>query len=307
MKQSIFKTLFVALALVLALPAMAEMKNVKVEETKGEKVTSNELQRIHAAVLEGLANMPYVNILDKTNDGAEADLIFNCTVDSMVTYVKDPKAEKREWITEISMKGTIRPADGEGYPMGKDLHMYSTMVLASYPTADAAKQSAFEWMPERVERAFWPLFAIRGKFLSVEEVKKDKAERVSVEVGTIKGAKEGQDFDVYPPDPMLKDKAGRPVENKAIGKVKVEDLGDDISVCKVKGGGDKIQAAYNATPEGLTVMSKGPSKGLIKDSKYKAQVVAENIYYYSKIIEETAKAGSDAYNSAKDFHKEVFK
>ncbi len=301
MKHLSFKTLVAAIALLGAVSLSAQKKNVLVHQLTGNNVNKADIERIHARVVEGLSKLPTINVLDASNDGAEADLYFKCHIDSICVYPKKGSDGKTTYTTEFNMSADVFDAKTDQPTYSTAITVYNSMLLTSFTDKKLSAQSALDWVPEKIERGVWKAFAIKGQLLSIEETKKDKASVVSVALGTQHGAAAKQGFDVYLPDPKIVDKKGNLKENKPIGKIKVQDLGDEISVCKVNGGGDKIYAAYQENPEQLTVLSKGPSHGLINDGKWYGQVSAE----YAFIIGQTVNAVMETVGAGVELGKEV--
>lgn len=305
MKSMKFKVLLASIALISAMAVTAQKKNVLVKPTTSSVVGSNTIAKIHSAVVEGLTNLPTVNILDSSNDGAEADLTFECLIDSVCMYPSKQSDGTYNYTAEIWLSTNVKDAATGELTYGKSFAAYSSMVLTSHKSEAAANESALSWVPEKVERNVWKAFAIKGQLLTVEETKKDKATVVSVSLGEQHGAAAKQGYDVYLPDSKFVDANGVQKANKPIGKVKVQDLGDEVSVCKVDKGGDKIYAYYQEDPEQLTVYSKGPSKGLIGDGKYVAQTGAEYIWEANKVGKMIGSMVNDVKGTVKDV-KEIF-
>lgn len=308
MKCINFKPLLTAIALISVLTVSAQKKNVLVKPTESDNVSANDIEKVHARIIEGLSNLPTINLLDSSNDGAEADYIFQCTIDSISFYPLKQTDGSNKYNAEVWMSTSVSDAETNKVEFEQKVVAYSSLVLTSYSDEKQAALSALSWIPEKIERNVWKAFAVKGQILSIEEVKKEKAAVVSVSVGEQNGAAKKQSFDVYLPDSKLIDENGIQKPNKPIGKVKVEDLGDEISVCKVDKGGEEIYKAFQEDPTQLTVYSKGPSKGLIGDGKWWAQVGAEYIWECNKakwVLEGIWDSAKSIGKSTKDAGKEV--
>ncbi len=302
MKNGKIKQIITSAVIILAcaMSVQAQKKNVLVSPTTGETVSTDDLDKIHAKIVEGLSNLQTVNILDATDDGAEADFIFKCNIDSVCIYPKKQADGKTTYVTEFNLKADVFSPDNEGLAWSIPVQVYNTMVMKTFEDKRLSAQSALEWVAEKIERKGWEPFAIRGQLLGVEESKNGKASKVSIEIGSLKGASKNQEFNVYLPDPKIVDKKGNLKENKPIGKVKVEDMGDEVSVCKVSGGGDRIYEAFLENPEQLTVLSKGPTKGFINDKKYQAQVGAEYIWITEQMVNSVKELVGEGISAGKE-------
>ncbi len=283
MKHLNFKLLLTAVVLISALTVSAQKKNVIVKPTVSERATKNDVAKVHARIIEGLSNLPTVNLLDESNDGAEADLVFQCVIDSICFYPLKQTDGTFKYNAEVWMTAAVRNAETNEDEYKQTITAYNSLALTSYTDKKQAALSALGWIPEKVERIMWKAFAVKGQLLSIEEAKKDKAAVVSVAIGSEHGAEVKNGLDVYLPDSKFVDENGVQKPNKPIGKLKVKDLGDDISLCKVDKGGDKIFEAYQEDPNQLTVYTKGPSKGLIGDGKWWAQTGAEVVWELNKL------------------------
>lgn len=92
-------------------------------------------------------------------------------------------------------------------------------------------------------------FAIEGAILEVNAENKGKITEVYVDLGEIHGMQKKQKFDVY----IERQIAGR-VSMKKIGELEIDAVeGDDISLCKVKKGGEEIKIAMG---EGQKIIVK---------------------------------------------------
>lgn len=287
MNRTALKTILLTIVALLSLSASAQRKkNVMVHMTTGQKISNNDLQKIHAKIVEGLSLLPTINILDPSNDGAEVDMHFKCNVDSIEVYKKDAGEGKKKYITCINMRANVcngdENVDTDGWSI--PFYAYNSLILANHYSAKESCQSALDWIAKKTPRKLWEPFAVTGKVLSVEKVEKNKAKELSVAIGTTLGAAAKQEFDIYLPDPMIRDKKGNLKENKPIGKVKIRDLGDDVTLCEVKGGHDKIYSAFLEDPNQLTAKSKAYSESFIENKKFQAQEVAEYAFMISELL-----------------------
>lgn len=91
------------------------------------------------------------------------------------------------------------------------------------------------------------IFPLHASIIEAGEVKKDKQKEVFIDLGAANGAYKGVQFDVF----LVKTVAGKEARTM-IGRLKIEEVqGDEISLCKVTKGSDKIK---NALDQGQTLM-----------------------------------------------------
>lgn len=106
---------------------------------------------------------------------------------------------------------------------------------------------------ERVVNEFFPVIA---QLIDINESKGKDAKSVYINAGSLHGVNKGLIFVVN----RMKKVANREIPEK-IGEIKAEDVGEDLTLCKVKGDGKKILAEFQA---GTRLMVKSrPSESLI--------------------------------------------
>lgn len=112
---------------------------------------------------------------------------------------------------------------------------------------EKAISNALEYLSSKVSSYYNKVFPLYASIVEAGEAKKDKQKEVYIDLGAADGVYKGLQFDVF----LVKTIAGKEAKTE-IGRLKIEEVeGDDISLCKVKKGGDKIK---NALDEGLTLL-----------------------------------------------------
>lgn len=108
-------------------------------------------------------------------------------------------------------------------------------------STDKAVNDAIERLTRKVSDYYNGLFPLYASIIEAGEVKKDKQKEVYIDLGAAHGACKGMQFNVY----LVKTVAGRESRSE-IGRLKIEEVqGDDLSLCKVTRGGDKIKDALH--------------------------------------------------------------
>ena len=126
-----------------------------------------------------------------------------------------------------------------------------------------ALTNAVEILVKRAKLFAEENFKLGGFILEVDEVKKEEAKTVYINMGEAAGVKKGDIFEVFETRMI----AGRESQKK-IGELKVIDVqGDDIALCSVKNGGGVIFTKMKNLNDGekLTIksrMKKAPLGGL---------------------------------------------
>ena len=114
-------------------------------------------------------------------------------------------------------------------------------------SGERAVTNALERLTARVADYYNHLFPLHASIIEKGESKKDKQKDVYIDLGAADGVYKGQQFDVL----TVATIAGREART-LIGRLKIEEIeGDDISLCKVTKGSDKIKTALD---EGQTLL-----------------------------------------------------
>ena len=103
-------------------------------------------------------------------------------------------------------------------------------------------------------------FKVQGTILEISEVKKDKAKKVYISLGSDNGVSEGTYFAVF----VLRKVAGRD-SRKEIGRLAVKAVeGGDLSLCDVKKGDKEIKQAMDAGQDIIIELIPKPKSFLDK-------------------------------------------
>ncbi|WP_165045553.1 penicillin-binding protein activator LpoB [Dysgonomonas sp. ZJ709] len=246
-------------------------------------IGSSHVEGLRNKVIEGLVKTERVVVKDvnseaslkreaqkQTEDAANVDestllimknLNAKYLVQGHVTTLEPLKVTDSEG--KISYRGSIVYAlkiidIQAGTMKGTESYTYAgsgsgILATGTGDTPDKAIASTMNAVEKDMLKLVNKYFPIEGTILEVNAEKKGKATEVYIDLGTIAGMKKGQDFDVF----MEREVAGRKSQKK-IGELEVQVVeGDDISLCKVKKGGEEIKAAIG---EGLVVTIKSSYK-----------------------------------------------
>ncbi len=152
-----------------------------------------------------------------TKKGAPANQYYRCLI-SVTVNLKDAHDDT----VENSHTFTITDSD-----------------MSWLGSTDKAVNDALERLTRKVTDYYNGLFPLYASIIEAGEVKKDKQKEVYIDLGAAHGAYKGMQFNVY----LVKTVAGRESRSE-IGRLKIEEVqGDDLSLCKVTRGGDKIKDA----------------------------------------------------------------
>lgn len=108
-------------------------------------------------------------------------------------------------------------------------------------SGEKAMINALERLTSKVADHYNRLFPLYASVIERGDAKKDKQKEVYIDLGYNDGAYKGMQFDVF----TVKTIAGREARTM-IGRLKIEEVeGDEISLCKVTKGADKIKSALD--------------------------------------------------------------
>lgn len=132
--------------------------------------------------------------------------------------------------------------------------------VATGSTPDEAIADASAKAVKAVREFIDENFKVQGTILEISEVKKDKAKKVYISLGSDNGVSEGTYFAVF----VLRKVAGRD-SRKEIGRLAVETVeGGDLSLCDVKKGDKEIKQAMDAGQDIIIELIPKPKSFLDK-------------------------------------------
>lgn len=210
-------------------------------------------EAVRASLMNGLSKV----ILFRPSDGivSQTDLsdrtpsffidgtIANISIVSKSETTKDSKGNKH---TDISYRSNIsltvnlkNPADGS--VVDSRTFTISDSDLYWMPSGEKAMTNALERLTLKVADYYNHLFSLHASIIEKGESKNDKQKDVYIDLGSVDGVYKGQQFDVF----TVKTIAGKEART-IIGRLKIEEVdGDEISLCKVTKGSDKIKTALD--------------------------------------------------------------
>lgn len=209
---------------------------------------------VRASVVSGLSNA----IRLRGAEGASDDMAFYAdgTILNISSITKTEPAAKKGNPDIQYFKGLIsvtvnlkNAADGSV----EDSHTFSVTDtdLSWINSREQAMNNALKRLTGLATRYYNGLFPLRAEIVESGNVKKDKQKEVYIDLGEDDGVYADMEFTVY----TVATVAGRESRSE-IGRLKIKEVkGNELSLCSVKRGGDKIKAALDAnTP--LVIVSR---------------------------------------------------
>lgn len=216
-------------------------------------------EAVRASLMNGLSKV----ILFRPSDGivSQSDLadgipsffidgtIANISIVSRSETKKDSKGNKHtdtSYRSNVSVTVNLKdPADGS--VVDSRTFTISDSDLYWMTSGEKAMTNALERLTSKVADYYNHLFPLSASIIEKGESKKNKQKDVYIDLGAGDGVYKGQQFDVV----TVKTIAGKEARN-VIGRLKIEEVeGDEISLCKVTKGSDKIKTALD---EGQTLL-----------------------------------------------------
>lgn len=220
-------------------------------------------EAVRASLMNGLSKV----ILFRPSDGivSQTDLtdgnpsffidgtIANISIVSRSETTKDGKGNKHtdtSYRSNLSVTVNLKdPADGS--VVDSRTFTISDSDLYWMTSGEKAMTNALERLTSKVADYYNHLFPLRASIIERGESKKDKQKDVYIDLGAVDGVSKGQQFDVV----TVKAIAGKEART-VIGRLKIEEVeGDEISLCKVTKGSDKIKIALDEG-QNLLVVSR---------------------------------------------------
>ena len=216
-------------------------------------------EAVRASLMNGLSKV----ILFRPSDGivSQSDLadgipsffidgtIANISIVSRSETKKDSKGNKHtdtSYRSNVSVTVNLKdPADGS--VVDSRTFTISDSDLYWMTSGEKSMTNALERLTLKVADYYNHLFPLNASIIEKGESKKNKQKDVYIDLGAGDGVYKGQQFDVV----TVKTIAGKEART-VIGRLKIEEVeGDEISLCKVTKGSDKIKTALD---EGQTLL-----------------------------------------------------
>lgn len=220
-------------------------------------------EAVRASLMNGLSKV----ILFRPSDGfvLQTDLsdstpsffidgtIANISIVSKSETTKDGKGNKH---TDTSYRSNVTvtvnlkdPSDGS--VVDSRTFTISDSDLYWMTSGEKAMTNALEHLTSKVADYYNRMFPLYASIIEKGESKKNKQKDVYIDLGAGDGAYKGQQFDVF----TVRTIAGKEART-IIGRLKIEEIeGDEISLCKVTKGSDKIKTALDEG-QNLLVVSR---------------------------------------------------
>lgn len=220
-------------------------------------------EAVRACLMNGLSKV----ILFRPSDGfvLQSDLsdgtpsffvdgtIANISIVSRSETTKDSKGNKHtdtSYRSNVSVTVNLKdPADGS--VVDSRTFTISDSDLYWMTSGEKAMTNALQHLTSKVADYYNRMFPLYASIIEKGESKKNKQKDVYIDLGAGDGVYKGQQFDVF----TVKTIAGKEAHT-VIGRLKIEEIeGDEISLCKVTKGSDKIKAALDER-KNLMVVSR---------------------------------------------------
>lgn len=179
--------------------------------------------------------------------------IANISIVSRSETTKDSKGNKHtdtSYRSNVSVTVNLKdPADGS--VVDSRTFTISDSDLYWMTSGEKAMTNALEHLTSKVADYYNRMFPLYASIIEKGESKKNKQKDVYIDLGAGDGVYKGQQFDVF----TVKTIAGKEART-VIGRLKIEEIeGDEISLCKVTKGSEKIKAALDER-KNLMVVSR---------------------------------------------------
>lgn len=256
--------------------------------TKSSDVNSSDVETLRNKIIEGITATQRVTVIDvASNEILKAEALRRQETSAM----GDATARKEEMSTlgagsliqgHVTSLVTTKGKDDDGKVFYESIVKFTIKIVdastGTLKTTESFENNGKSQNKEKsivkcldissynMETLVEKNFKLEGVIIAVKDIKgkkgKEKAETVYINIGSARGVKEGQPFNVY----ECVDIAGE-LSYEEIGRVTVSEImSPNRSVCKVKKGGDRIQKflkdnAENGGDAKLVIKSDGTNLG----------------------------------------------
>ena len=217
-------------------------------------------EAVRASIVKGISGVRRFNAIDgafqegEVQEGMKALYVDGTILNvSTATQIETHTDSKKKTYTTTYYKATIgvtinvKDATND-YVVNSQTFNISDYDLSWVETTEGAINNALGELSKRITKFYNRYFPLNAFIVERGNEKKDKQQEVYIDLGGQHGAYDGMHLTVY----SVKTIAGR-YARKELGKLKIKEvMGDDISLCKVTGGGKNIKAALD---EGQTVVA----------------------------------------------------
>ena len=217
-------------------------------------------EAVRASIVKGISGVRRFNAIDgafqegEVQEGMKALYVDGTILNvSTATQIETHTDSKKKTYTTTYYKATIgvtinvKDATND-YVVNSQTFNISDYDLSWVETTEGAINNALGELSKRITKFYNRYFPLNAFIVERGNEKKDKQQEVYIDLGGQHGVYDGMHLTVY----SVKTIAGR-YARKELGKLKIKEvMGDDISLCKVTGGGKNIKAALD---EGQTVVA----------------------------------------------------
>ncbi|MBR5352591.1 MAG: hypothetical protein IK126_02680 [Bacteroidales bacterium] len=250
------------MAVSLMVSAQTFQDNSKRTVILGE-VAGKKAESVKYAMLKGLTETKRLNIFDsrhfyrlpkKIRESIEVDAVITAQVDSIITKKVTKRAKDKngnhytEWTSKSYVTLLVRDPATNIERIRHRISGYGSDLTNS----KEAEAAAITTLSVDLSRFIDSYYLIHSEIITVNEVKNNKAQTVTINVGSASSIYGNMQFYVYPKG--SKDK---------IGSLKVKEINSsDKTTCEVKSGGDAI---LKAIEEGKTLTAVSHTLDVVTD------------------------------------------
>lgn len=237
------KALFIILACAACMSTYAQKEYVVVKPFKAVAEANQEAcDRVQAAVVNAIVSSQRFNVVDEntasTVPGEVTKYVLEANVGKL-SYAKTVVEGKDRYKGVISYSVSVIDIDNN--TSVATLNVNQTTAITE-ETPEEAKAFVISLIDDEVKKFIIKEFPLIGEIFGEDiKVKKDKLKECYISLGSEDGVKKGDRFTVH----EVKMRVGKEVEDKSIGRLKIIEVYDDMSLCEVTWGERKVKEAMD--------------------------------------------------------------
>jgi hypothetical protein len=209
---------------------------------------------VRAAVVKGLSDVRRLRVIDAdvaTDFYIDGTITNITTTSKLITPTDTKKSPYTGYKAQIRVTINLKNCNDGTVENSQSFSITESNMYSWLTTKETAISEALSTLADDIDTYYEHLFPLSAQMEEVGDAKKDKQKELYINIGSSLGVYKNEEFYAYTVSQI-----GTKEARKEVGRVKVtEVMGDEISLCKVTKGGDKIKAAIDAnTP--LVFVSK---------------------------------------------------
>lgn len=308
LRAALFGIMTLCIALVAAPSLMAQKPRMLIKEfVKADSVSVDDFKKIKAAVISAFNETQRFELYDEATQKAlfqevmdrESDLAMNDSVarnelivrksnnlilEGQVTACKvheKVSGDKKKYTCVLTYSVTISDVKTMTTVASKKFNHAPTEIggdvgkfLDEFKSYESAKSKTIQAISGDIKYFVTDEFALEGEVYAEDFViKKKKLTHCYIDLGTMHGAKNGDNFTIY----EVKRRVGKLIETE-IGRLEIIEASEDVSYCEVESGEQRVKQAMDRYMEDAMSDENTPKLKVVQTRAPLLQNVVDDLF-----------------------------